>query len=272
MEYLGRETNRTFKKGNKEYFDFLKGSYDEILKTIEDADDGGEVNVLDIGCGEYAQFLDDLQSDDSIQELLSRKNVLLNLFGISADASPKPKGIIHYNEFIRVSKGLTFLPEGIQFDHIVSCWAMNYFGTKTFIRVVEDSVNRLKTNGLLRIYPFGSPDIQSSAFPSTRRELIEKRYFPEDPAHTKQAEKAFKNWIRLLGIGISRDEFLKLLQNPRFYGTEAYDKIYGFQYEYSKMVYKDKNTALDNYFAYNPELEYCDNGSYLTINKPQTYS
>ena len=159
LEYNGWEKDRKMKNSS-----FLPNIRAHIASLIDVCEPQSEINILDIGCGIDASFLQNIKEDPEILGLLDTKNASLNLHAISADSKVKPPYVTHYPQFLTVNNGLSFIPSDIQFDLIYSSWCINYLGPNTFERLVKDSLDKIKNGKYIFLNPY-EPVKYSSAFP-----------------------------------------------------------------------------------------------------------
>jgi len=246
-EYNGPESNRTSEDNL-----FLVGIKSHIKNIIINEGEDREVTVLDIGCGTEAKLLNEIAHDIDDYEFANRKLLNYSLHGISNDSHKKDERIIHYNNFLRASKGLKFLPEDLKFDYIYSSWCMNYFGPNTFRVVLQDCLDRMKDNTQIDIYPF-QPLRNSAAFPyglNISHELRELFYEKGD----KKVDIIKKRMSHLAAIlkieiedieGVEDHQTLQQFFNKYFTNEDIIDVSENLTAQYSKKIFKHKEEVLE---------------------------
>lgn len=214
-EYQGWEKDREMRDSS-----FLPHMRAEIANLSDACEPGSEINVLDIGCGIDASFLQNIHEDNTINTILNQKGSKLNLYSISADSKPKPEYLNHYSQFLTVTNGLSFIPEDIQFDIIYSSWCINYLGPNTFERLVRDSIERIKDNRHIYLHPY-QPVENSSAFPKALLEpskdfySIVSFYVDKDkatPEEINEKKSELLKWFNILHIKEDMGEDYRIFQ------------------------------------------------------------
>jgi SAM-dependent methyltransferase len=221
LEYKGNERNR---KTNDS--DFLLTANAAVQNLVHRSENNQDINILDIGCGTEACFLDDISNNSEISDICNRKNIDLNLFGISADSETKPDNILHYKQFLSATKGLECLPNNVHFDYIVSSWCINYLGPNTFRRLLNDCLDRLKTGGIIEMTPF-NPSSFSCAFPKALEFIeINRKFLPlllcknrESQANIKKAKSLIRTYMKMLDLNLTPQQIkdynsLLLMEDP----------------------------------------------------------
>ena len=270
LEYRGYEKNR-----GASATEFLKCAQLHIADLAQEKENNDHsLNILDIGCGSKAKFLRNILSNSNIEELCQESGKSLELYGISADRMPNISDINLYKRFLSSTQGLDFLPEQLKFDYILSSWCINYLTPKTFMRVVEDSLERLKPGGKIDLYPFQAVEY-SCAFPRSIPSLGYYRDIASDllnPVVRKREKlsdikkKIFKLITLLDFEQILGKDFLQLQQSndPRVIydlfskhflsdNEILYEKELEVTLNYADRIFDRKYEYISKYLSNNPQ-------------------
>lgn len=207
MRYTGPESNRSSKTS-----EFHQGTKFHISDLIDCKDDEKDISILEIGCGKQQKFLKEISKDRNIQKKSKNKNI--ELFSISAEETDLNDNILHFTQFLTCNNGLNCLPSGLKFNYIFSSWCFNYFDSETFDRVLRDSLEKLKPNGQIDIFPF-QPTRNTSEFPCglNMAEYFKELFYSIDsnPEKIKERMKYLNDRMQLnLDIDNLEDNLYKL--------------------------------------------------------------
>jgi hypothetical protein len=170
----------------------------------------------------------------------------LNLFGIAADSEPKPEDIFYYKQFLSATNGLECLPEGLQFDYIISSWCINYLGPNTFKKLLNDSIERLKIGGIIEFTPY-HPTACSSAFPKAldfgeiNTEIFPALFFEElqTEENIKKAKILIKGYMKILGLNKTPEQIKDYKQLSKSNDPKIISQIFIKHFYSSEKVVQD---------------------------------